>query len=177
MSTLETAAALGRIRWQGATPSLMGRVLTVNARVQVYVSLPSANGQGASEGVWLDAEVVAIAKAHIELRTSFARFVAEPNLPSRWPPDASPLTRSELERVFAESVASVSAELSSLVTRFQNDPELKRAPAEQLMRYSVAVSDCADKVRAMSVLISDVSQDLSSQADRSKLLVAQPPRK
>ena len=62
MSSLETAAALGRIRWQGATPSLMGRVLTLSARVQVYVTLPSANGQGASEGVWLDAEVVAIAK-------------------------------------------------------------------------------------------------------------------
>ena len=42
------------------------------------------------------------------------------------------------------------------------------------MRYSLAVSESADKVRAMSVLIADVSQDLASQVDRSKLLVAQP---
>ncbi len=177
MSSLETAAALGRIRWQGATPSLMGRVLTANARLQVRVSLPSANGQGAAEGVWLDAEVVGITKGQLELRTSFARFIAEPNLPSRWPPDASPLTRSELERVFVESVSSVSAELASLVTRFQSDPELKRAPAEQLLRYSVAVGEVSDKVRAISALIADVSQDLASQVDRSKLLVAQPPRR
>ncbi len=177
LSSVEAAVALGRIRWLGASPSLMGRVLTVSARVQVFVQLPSPGTQlGATEGVWLDAEVVSIGEGLLELRTSFARFMAEPTLACRWSLDAAPLTRRELERIFAESVADVSHELASLVDRFQDDPQLRRSPLEQLLAYATSVRGCATKVQAIATLIEAVSQALSAHADRSMLVVAQPER-
>jgi len=173
LSSLQAAIALGRIRWNGETPSLMGRTLTVSARLQVYVHLPKGGGStGATDGVWLDADVVDIAQGQIELQTSFARFFAEARLACRWPLDAAPLTRRELERIFAESVADVNGEMSGLVERFQDDPELRRAPHEQLLAYGTAVRDCASKVQAIAALIESVSQDLTSQgSDRSMLVV------
>ncbi len=177
MSALEVAVSLGRVRWQGSTPSLMGRVLTAGARIQVYVQLPPAPSlSGASDGAWLDAEVSAIGEGSIELKTSFARFTAEPSLAGRWPLNAAPLTRRELERIFAEGAADVSHELSTLVGRFLDDPQLRRAPLEQLLAYAGSVRVCARKVEAIAMLIEGVSQDLSSQADRYMLVVAQPPR-
>ena len=177
LSSHEAAVALGRIRWHGASPSLMGRVLTVSARVQVFVQLPSPGSQsGTGDGVWLDADVIGISEDRLELRTSFARFVAEPSLACRWPLDAAPLTRRELERIFAESAADVSHELASLVDRFQDDPQLRRSPLEQLLAYAASVRDCASKVQAIATLIESVSHDLSAHADRSMLVVAQSPR-
>ncbi len=177
ISALEAAIALGRIRWQGATPSLMGRLLTAAARVQVFVQVPSATGTGsATDGIWLDAEVLSVRPQQVELRTSFARFIAEPSLACRWPLDAPPLTRSELERIFAESVAFVSETMAGLVARFQNDPQLRSAPLEQLMAYSASMRDCATQVQAIATIIESVSQELSGQGDRSMLLVGQPLR-
>lgn len=170
----DMARALGRVRWQGTTPSLMGRPMTIGARLQVHVQLPSAGGTaGTTEGVWLDADVVNIAAGRLELRTSFARFLAEPALACRWSPDSTPLTRRELERVFAESVADISMDMNSLVRRFHNDPLLKTSPLEQLSAYSAAMSDCAEKVNTVAKLIDTVAQELSSQTDRSMLLVGQ----
>ena len=173
--SLADSLSLGRIRWQGSTPSLMGRALTTTSRVQVFVQ-GSGGSNGAGDGVWLDADVVSIASGKLELRTSFARFVAEPVLSCRWPLDASPLTRRELEQVFADSVAEVTREMAGLVKRFQDDPQLKTAPQAQLLAYSVAMSECSEKVHAISALMEQVSHSVFAQGDRSILVVGQESR-
>ena len=177
MISQQTAVELGRIRWQRGTPSLMGRGIVAGVHLQVFVLLPgAANTPGATEGVWLDAEVLSTNDEQLQLRTSFARFVAEPTLACRWPADASPLTRRELEQIYAESVTDVSATMANLVSRFRDDPQLRQSPLEQLRAYSTAMRECARKVEAIAGLIESVSQDLSAQADRSMLVVAQPTR-
>lgn len=171
-----SALELGRIRWQRGKASLMGRGIAVGVSLQVFVQLPSANGMGGTDGVWLDAEVLSTSDEQLQLRTSFARFSAEPTLACRWPADAAPLTRRELEQIYAESVADVSATMAHLVTQFQDDPQLRQAPLEQLRAYTQAMRECARKVEAIAGLIEGVSQDLSAQSDRSMLVVAQPTR-
>lgn len=107
------------------------------------------------------------------VRTSFARFIAETSIACRWPKEAPPANRRELERVFAECVSDVSHEMESLVERFLDDPMLKSSPLEQLLAYSLAMRECATKVRAIATVLEGASQDLSARADRSMLVVGQ----
>jgi len=177
MGSVNTAVdpvfALGRIRWHGATPSLMGRIVTAGARLQVFVHQQATTGSvQTADGMWLMAEVVSIANSQLELKTSFARFIAEPSLACRWPLDAAPLTRSELERSFTESVDDVSREMQGLSKRFLGDPELRNSPFERLLQYSAAIGECAHKVQAISALLAAASHDLSARADRAMLVVS-----
>ncbi len=169
--SLADSLTLGRIRWQGSTPSLMGRVLSSGSRLQVFVKGSAGAGGSATEGVWLDADVAEISNGKLELRTSFARFVAESAISCRWPLDATPLTRRELEQVFSDSVAEVTREMGGLVKRFQDDPALKSTPQEQLLAYSVAMHECSEKVHAISALMENVSHRVFAQGDMSMLIV------
>jgi len=174
---VDVAVVLGRIRWRDSTPSLMGRVVAAGSRLQVFVETPSSDSQPiAHEGVWLDAEVQSVHDGYVEVRTSFARFIAEPSIACRWPKDAPPANRRELERVFAECVSEATQQMESLVARFLDDPMLKSSPLEQLLAYSLAMRECATKVRAIASVLEGASQDLSAHADRSMLVVGQSTR-
>jgi len=171
---VDAAVVLGRIRWRDSTPSLMGRVVTVGSRLQVFVQTPSQDStSGGSDGVWLDADVLSIRDSYVEVRTSFARFIAEPSIACRWPNNAPLANRRELERVFAECVSETTQQMESLVERFLDDPMLKSSPLEQLLAYSLAMRECSTKVRAIASVLEGASQDLSARADRSMLVVGQ----
>ncbi len=174
MISSDAAGWLGRIRWRDGKPSLMGRPLTVESRVQVFVKVPGGSINDAQgEGLWLDAEVVDVRDPSIELRTSFARFRAEDSLACRWPPDAPPLTRRELEITFADSVADVSTAMLTLVEQFKIDPRLRKSPLEPLLGYAGSIRECSRRIVDVAALMEGVAQELSDPGDRSKLVVGQ----
>ncbi len=143
----------------------------MGASIQVLVQLTRSDND---DGTWLDAEVSAVDRHSVELLTSFARFRVEPAALCRWPLQAPTLTRRELASCFSATTAEVTSDLKRLVKQFDEDPQLRKVPQEQLNAYGNAVSACADKVAAMAALLQSVAQDLSVAADRSLLVVGQP---
>ncbi len=161
---------LGQIRWTQDGPTLLGRKLQLGAHVQVLVELEA---QGEQAGTWLDAEVSAIDAGGLELRTSFARFRIEPSALCKWPSSAPTLTRRELAQCFSATSADVISELQQLVVRFENDPQLRKVPQEQLTAYGRALNECGERIRAVGALMNNVAQDLAVAADGSMLVVGQ----
>lgn len=172
MTRQEVTRILGRIRWTNGNPMLLGRKLQLGAEVQVLVQLEV---KGEQTGTWLDADVSAIDTAGVELRTSFARFRIEPSAMCRWPATAQTLTRRELALCFATTSSDVVSELQQLVARFEDDPQLRKVPQEQLIAYGRALDDCGERIAALASLMQNVAQDLAVAADGSMLVIGQPP--
>jgi hypothetical protein len=169
---VDAAIVLGRVRWQGGTPSLMGRAIAAGSKLQVFVPTDGAEPQRTA-GVWMDAEVLSTADGRLGIRSSFARFTADSSLRCRWPADAPPMNRGELQRLFAESVTDVTAEMESVVKGFLDDPLLKSSPVDRLLTYGAAMRESAMQVRAIASILEKASRDLSARVNRSMLVVAQ----
>lgn len=170
LTRLDVTRILGQIRWTHDGPTLLGRKLQLGAQVQVLVEL---DVKGEQVGTWMDAEVSAIDAAGVELRTSFARFHMEPSALCRWPASAPTLTRRELGLCFAATSSDVISELQQLVARFENDPQLRKVPQDQLAAYGRALESCGERISAVASLMNNVAQDLAVAADGSLLVVGQ----